>query len=84
MPFDQVTRSIVKTFTYIVCHKRFCCYIENDIHKNVENELDLSMTKGVWGGGEKEKRHQFPESCPYIINYDVIDVWTEPSATALF
>lgn len=52
MPFDQVTRSIVKTFTYIVCHKRFCCYIENDIHKNVENELDLSMTKGV-GGGRK-------------------------------
>lgn len=57
MPFDQVTRSIVKTFTYIVCHKRFCCYIENDIHKNVENELDLSMTKGVRGGGGGRKRN---------------------------
>lgn len=70
----------MKTFTYIVFHKRFCCYIENDIHKNVENELDLSMTKGE----KKKKRHQLPESCLYIINYDVIDVWTKPPATALF
>lgn len=80
MAFDQVTSSIVKTFTYIVFHKRFCYYIENDIHKNVENELDLSMTKGE----KKEKHHQFPGSCLYIINYDVIDVWTNLPATALF
>lgn len=69
----------METFTYIVFHKRFCCYIENDIHKNVENQLDLSMTKGE----KKKKLHSFPESCLYTVNYDVIDAWTAPSVTAV-
>lgn len=46
LAFDQVTSSIAKTFTYIVFNKRFCCYIENDIHKMLKTSLTFLWQKG--------------------------------------